>query len=47
METEILALIQFAFTVAFHYIYPPLVLGYTLFVYKTFAGKVEIDENSY
>jgi len=25
----------------------PLVLGYTLFVYKTFAGKVEIDENSY
>ena len=25
----------------------PLVLGYTLFAYKTFAGKVEIDENSY
>jgi len=25
----------------------PLVLGYTLFVYKTFAGKVKIDENSY
>jgi len=25
----------------------PLVLGYTLFVYKTFAGKVEKDENSF
>lgn len=27
METEILARIQFAFTVAFHYIYPPLSIG--------------------
>jgi cytochrome d ubiquinol oxidase subunit I len=27
METELLARIQFAFTVAFHYIYPPLSIG--------------------
>jgi cytochrome d ubiquinol oxidase subunit I len=27
METEILARVQFAFTVAFHYIYPPLSIG--------------------
>jgi cytochrome d ubiquinol oxidase subunit I len=27
METEVLARIQFAFTVAFHYIYPPLSIG--------------------
>ena len=27
METEILARIQFAFTVAFHYIYPPFSIG--------------------
>ena len=25
----------------------PLVLGYTYFVYKTFAGKVKLDEHSY
>jgi len=25
----------------------PLVLGYTYFVYKTFRGKVKIDETSY
>ena len=25
----------------------PLVLGYTYFVYKTFAGKVTLDEHSY
>jgi cytochrome d ubiquinol oxidase subunit II len=25
----------------------PLVLAYTIFVYKTFAGKVELDEMSY
>ena len=25
----------------------PLVLGYTFFVYKTFSGKVELDETSY
>ena len=27
MDTEILARIQFAFTVAYHYIYPPLSIG--------------------
>ncbi len=27
MSVEILARIQFAFTVAFHYIYPPLSIG--------------------
>ena len=27
MSTEILARIQFAFTIAFHYIYPPLSIG--------------------
>ena len=25
----------------------PLVLGYTAFVYKTFKGKVKLDETSY
>ena len=25
----------------------PIVLGYTYFVYKTFAGKVKLDEHSY
>ncbi len=27
MDTEILARIQFAFTIGFHYIYPPLSIG--------------------
>ena len=27
METEILARVQFAFSVAFHYIFPPLSIG--------------------
>ncbi len=27
MDAEILARIQFAFTIAFHYIYPPLSIG--------------------
>ena len=27
METEILVRIQFAFTIGFHYIYPPLSIG--------------------
>ena len=27
MDTEILARLQFAFTIAFHYIYPPLSIG--------------------
>lgn len=32
MEVEILARIQFAFTVAFHYIYPPLSIGIGMFL---------------
>jgi len=27
MDVEILARVQFAFTIAFHYIYPPLSIG--------------------
>lgn len=27
MDTEILARVQFAFTIAFHYIYPPMSIG--------------------
>ena len=27
METEILARLQFAFTISFHYIYPPMSIG--------------------
>ena len=27
MDTEILARVQFAFTIAFHYIYPPISIG--------------------
>lgn len=32
MDTEILARIQFAFTIAFHYIYPPLSIGLGIFL---------------
>ena len=32
MDVEILSRIQFAFTVAFHYIYPPLSIGLGLFL---------------
>ena len=32
MDVEILARIQFAFTVAFHYIYPPLSIGIGLLI---------------
>ncbi len=54
METEILARIQFAFTIAFHYIYPLLSIGLGLLMVlfesmymKTFAGKVKLDDHSY
>lgn len=48
METEILARIQFALTIAFHYIYPPLSIGLGLLmsVFKgiyLFTGKKEYD----
>ncbi len=32
MDIEILSRIQFAFTIAFHYIYPPLSIGLGLFL---------------
>lgn len=32
MDTEVLARIQFAFTVTFHYIYPPLSIGLGLLI---------------
>ncbi|MDG1159995.1 MAG: cytochrome ubiquinol oxidase subunit I [Flavobacteriales bacterium] len=35
MEVEVLARIQFAFTVAFHYIYPPLSIGLGLIIVLT------------
>jgi len=35
MDVEILARIQFAFTIAFHYIYPPLSIGLGLFLVVT------------
>ncbi len=35
MDVELLARIQFAFTVAFHYIYPPLSIGLGLFLVIT------------
>lgn len=38
MDTEILARIQFAFTVSFHYIYPPLSIGLGL-IMVLFEGK--------
>ena len=48
METEILARIQFALTIAFHYIYPPLSigLGLLLVIFKGIylrTGKVEYN----
>ena len=48
METEILARIQFALTIAFHYIYPPLSIGLGLLmvVFKGIylrTGKVEYN----
>ena len=48
METEILARVQFALTIAFHYIYPPLSIGLGLLmvVFKGIylrTGKKEYD----
>lgn len=45
METEILARIQFAFTVAFHYIYPPLSigLGLLLVIFESLHIKTKKD----
>ena len=47
MDVEILARIQFAFTIAFHYIYPPLSIGigidngdYGRFVFKNRKQRI-------
>lgn len=46
METEILARIQFAFTVAYHYIYPPLSigLGLILVLFESIYLKTKKEE---
>lgn len=46
MDTEILARIQFAFTVAFHYIYPPLSigLGLMLVIFESLYLKTKNEE---
>jgi cytochrome bd ubiquinol oxidase subunit I len=44
METEILARVQFAFTVAFHYIYPPLSIGLGL-IMVIMEGKFLLTGN--
>ncbi|MGS2725035.1 cytochrome ubiquinol oxidase subunit I [Psychroserpens sp. BH13MA-6] len=43
MDTEILARIQFAFTIAFHYIYPPLSIGLGLLmvIFESFYIKTK------
>lgn len=47
METEILARIQFAFTVAYHYIYPPLSIGIGLFLVIFFAAYLKTKNKDY
>ena len=49
MDVELLARIQFAFTVAFHYIYPPLSIGIGLLmvIFESLyvkTKKEDIDE---
>lgn len=44
MDVEILARIQFAFTIAFHYIYPPLSIGLGLLM-VFFEGRYLITKN--
>ena len=44
MDVEILARIQFAFTIAFHYIYPPLSIGLGLLM-VVFEGNFLITGN--
>lgn len=47
METEILARIQFAFTIAFHYIYPPLSIGLGLLMVVFEGLYIKTKEASY
>jgi cytochrome d ubiquinol oxidase subunit I len=44
MDVEILARIQFAFTIAFHYIYPPLSIGIGL-IMVLFEGRYLLTKN--
>lgn len=46
MDTEILARIQFAFTVAFHYIYPPLSIGLGLLmvIFESIYVRTKIEK---
>ncbi|WP_250632452.1 cytochrome ubiquinol oxidase subunit I [Rhodoflexus caldus] len=47
METEILARIQFAFTVAYHYIYPPLSIGIGLLLVIFHASYLKTGDKAY
>ena len=53
MDVVLLSRIQFALTIAFHYLFPPLTIGmpcvlaYTAAIYWTFRGRVRLDESSY
>jgi len=47
MEVEILARIQFAFTIAFHYLYPPLSIGLGLFLVVTEALYLKTGSEMY
>ena len=59
-DVVLLSRIQFALTIMFHYLFPPLTIGliivaldmpcvltYTVIIYWTFRGKVELGEQSY
>jgi cytochrome d ubiquinol oxidase subunit I len=47
MDTEILARIQFAFTIAFHYIYPPLSIGIGLIMVIMEGLYLKTGEKAY
>jgi cytochrome d ubiquinol oxidase subunit I len=47
METEILARLQFAFTIAFHYIYPPLSIGLGLLMVVFETQYIRTKEEIY
>ena len=49
LDVVMLSRVQFALTIMFHYLFPPLpcVLIYTFVVYWTFRGKVRLGEHSY
>ncbi|TRZ43792.1 cytochrome ubiquinol oxidase subunit I [Robertkochia solimangrovi] len=47
MDVEILARIQFAFTVAFHYIYPPLSIGLGLLMVIFEASYIRTKDDTY